>query len=187
MTFIPGAPFVPHGRPEPAGPPDWLKLEPGEVFVRAYGADSAQQRKRVIMVIIGLLVAAQLGLVFFFGLQSGDLVQLSNPKIPLALILLLIALGFVVLTVVSARKRGAQGIEAVLTSKMLVMKSGKSIAGINLSDIARIERRSDSSKKVVVIYITGQARPVAALPVPDLDAAIAEFAAYSAAAGAKLS
>jgi hypothetical protein len=186
MTFIPVVPFVPPGRFEPAGPPVWLKLEPGEVFVRVYGDIQPQRRKAIIAAVLGLLVFAQLG-VFFF-LQAGDSSAGESSGQPITLMALIagliVILGIALAVKLAVRKRGAAN-QAVLTSKMLVLKSGNDIAGINLGDIVRMEPKSDSSKKAVLVFIAGQARPVAALVVQNLDAAIAELTAYASAAGAK--
>jgi hypothetical protein len=98
----------------------------------------------------------------------------------------IVILGIALAVKLAIRKRGAVN-QVVLTSKMLVMKSGKNTAGIKLSDIVRITQSSSNAKGLMDVYIKGGQAPVVVLPVTDVAAGIAELTAYASAEGAKLS
>jgi len=182
-------PIISGGAGGPAGKPPWLKLEQGEVFVRAYGTPVARPRRNIAAIAIGLLVAFGFGILNFvqFG-KSQAPAAASQPDSPVPWIAIavgaIVVLNLVVLVAVAAaRKRKAA---AYLTTRMLIVKSGRDYAGVRLSDITAIQRGSGTEQQMLIVRARTANQPVALLPVADPDVALAELTAYSKAAGAKL-
>jgi len=184
-------PFIPPVQPQPTGPPAWVKLEPGEVFVRSFGAAAGAgggKQRTIIMIALltGLMVAAQIGyLVFRMAGRSAPVTDGSG-RIPLiaaiAIATLLIVIGLAIFK--SIRLRGM--LQAVLTNRMLVFKVGKNISGFNLDQVVKLEPTGSQQAGSIYVYIKNQSEPAVKLPVPDIESALAELNAYAIAAGAKL-
>jgi len=192
MTYVPFVPHVPFGSGGsggPAGKPPWLKLEEGEVYVRAYGGSAARARRPLIAILIGLVILAGLGVFSFaiFSQRSAPVQQIapdeSVPWIAIATGAILILNAGVLIAVKMSRSGKAA---AYLTSKMLIVKSGQDYAGVRLADITAIEAGSGAEQNVLIVRARTAQQPVARLPVTDLAAARVELTAYSKAAGAKL-
>jgi len=189
MTYIPIIPHVPMGAGGSQGKPPWLKLEDGEVFVRAYGGSAARARRPAIAILAGLVVLAGLGVFLFVSTsqQSAPAVQdvpdQAFPWIAIATGAILILNAGVLIAVKLSRSGKAA---AYLTNKMLIVKSGRDYAGIRLSDITAIQQGAGAQQNTLIVHARTSQGPVAQLPVDNPDSAVAELTAYSKAAGAKL-
>lgn len=193
MTFVP---IVPHisGRSAqirgPAAKPSWLRLESGEVFVRAYGAGSACAKQgRVIAIAIGLAVMVALGVLNFAFVSQRTATPVaappdsSYPWISIAIGAILV-INVAVVVAIKAARRGKAA--AYLTTKMLVVRQGKDYAGVPLADISAILQGTGADQGKLVVKTRTAQQPVAWLPVAQPAADLAELVAYSKAAGAKL-
>jgi hypothetical protein len=162
--------------------PDWLQLEPGEQFIRAYGGVGVT--KQVIgikLALVGLVLAGVANFYLFDRRSDGQVGADLWPILAVAMALVVFAALFVVFTVV--RRRG----QAWLTTRMLIVKRGKGYGGIPLGEITRIRTGSGLARRNVEVFTTTGASQVASLCVADPRAAAEELAAYARAAGAKLS
>lgn len=190
MTFVPIVPVV-VTRKKQGGKPSWLKLEKDEAFVRSYGAAPAERAARPLAAVAAALVlTAGLG-VFAFAFMTKPATQaaVSQPGDPGPWIAVAVAVILVVnVGIVVAMKAAAKGqkADAYLTSKMLIVRSGKDYAGVRLADITAIQLGSGTEQNTLVVYTRTAQQPVTRLPVTDPAAALAELTAYSKAAGAKL-
>jgi hypothetical protein len=193
MTYVPIIPHVPIGGGGAAGgppaKPPWLKLEEGEVFVRAYGPGAQRTKRSIAAIAIGLLVMFGLGLYNFFLAAKPDTVEAvgkagdSAPWIAISVGVILVLNVGVLIAIKASRRAKA---EAYLTSKMLIIRQGKDYAGVRLADITAIKPGAGADKRTLVVFARSADGPVAQLPVEDPAAALAELAAYSKAEGAKL-
>jgi hypothetical protein len=193
MTYVPIIPHVPVGSGGsdggPRGKPPWLKLEEGEVFVRAYGAAAGGGKRPIVAVAIGLVVMAGMGLFNLCRFAKPEALKAvsqsdnSVPWIAIAVaIILVVNIGFVV-AIKAAKQRKA---EAYLTSKMLIVKSGKEFAGVPLADISAVQLGTGAARNTLIVHARTAQGPVAQLPVENPDAGLTELIAYSKAAGANL-
>lgn len=193
MTYVPIIPHVPIGgggaQGGPPGKPPWLKLEEGEVFVRAYGAGASTAKRPVVAILAGLVITLGLGAFNFYIFAKPDTLEAvrqtdkSTPWIAIAVgLILVINLGFLI-AMKAAKRRKA---EAYLTSKMLIVKSGQGFAGVRLADLSAIKPGTGAEQNMLIVQARTAQQPVARLPVEDPAAALAELTAYSKAQGAKL-
>ena len=162
--------------------PDWLKLEPGEQFVRAYGRGGKQ--KQPIAITLGLASLALAGVLNFYLFDRRTDIQVGADLWPVLAVLVGLPLLAVLMVVFVKLRRGGQ---AYLTTRMLIVRQGRGFGGVPLSDITRVRPGSGLAQSRVEVFTTTGASPVASLRVAEPQAAAEELATLAQAAGAKLS
>ncbi|GEM_PF-2119356 len=162
--------------------PDWLKLEPGERFVRAYGGGGKPKQLIAVKLGLALLVLAGLGNFYLFDRRTD--IQIGADLWPiLAVLIALLVLPLAMVTLARIRR----GSQAFLTTRMLIVRQGRGYGGIPLGEITRVRTGSGLARRQVEVFTTSGSSPAACLQVADPRAAANELAGFAQAAGAKLS
>ena len=139
------------------GKPAWLKLDPGEEYVRAY---TPVATKQVIAALVGSIAAAQALLVTLLS-KSPALTENGGAGEPFIPPLFWVFFSLLIVVFVVAIIFRCSGLSVVhLTTKALVFKLKGEWAALPLQDITRIEHKGMLGKHKVLIYSAVDSKPL---------------------------